>query len=533
MRMVKSKLSIILALGLLFGISTIQAATGYFALTITNNTKIATNNQVYVLVKANTGTKDCFMQFDANGYGTCETVNSNTKSETFSYKLSELPSTIYLPKTISGRIYFSIGYPMDMFVDPNTLKIVNPDGFKPRDANYYTLYDKVEYSYTDAGTWMNPTAVDFFSIPIAISQPDSTSGATQAGLSESRSNIMQQIQGIFQSYDKTKNRIWNNLFLNYQNDDSTNTILRLVSPGKAMVSNIPDTTPFDQDYLANLTAYGFDYTSNLWNYYQNNTLVIDCSELKSIRPDIENFIFTGKVVGDKFIFTNGIPKDTVSIAKPEHSTPFFAGAGGSFDAENNTPKAIIIRQLTSAFEVGLLPAPDGTTIDKKYFSALKTSFYQHNKLLPPESTKQGPWYDLYSKALHSFGDKQPVYTFAYDDALGQDGTLHSPNANNPSASITLGDMTGITIPDPYTDNTIYTVTPIIGKGSTVTYNGQKLASNVPIYNVTIPFHVKLNGQDAYIYIKHPLVRPCFNGADGIVINKESDNSAQILFPGIN
>lgn len=63
-------------------------------------------------------------------------------------------------------------------------------------------------------------------------------------------------------------------------------------------------------------------------------------------------------------------------------------------------------------------------------------------------------------------------------------------------------------------------------------NGQLLQSNKPVNNVKIPFHVRLNGNDATIYINPPLVRPYFDGADGIVIQHEKGTTtAQIIFPG--
>ena len=41
----------------------------------------------------------------------------------------------------------------------------------------------------------------------------------------------------------------------------------------------------------------------------------------------------------------------------------------------------------------------------------KANFYLPNSLL---NLPGGHWYDLYSKALHSYGNSQPVSTFAYD-----------------------------------------------------------------------------------------------------------------------
>lgn len=44
---------------------------------------------------------------------------------------------------------------------------------------------------------------------------------------------------------------------------------------------------------------------------------------------------------------------------------------------------------------------------------------------------KGPYYNVYSKALHSFGER--VYAFAFDDAVGEDSTLHSSDDGRPPA----------------------------------------------------------------------------------------------------
>lgn len=502
-------------------------AAAYFPVNIENQTNIASDQNLYVVVKASISGKDCIMSFDDNGKGQCEIISPDTPLNSYSYPLSKLTAnegkiTLYLPQVDSGRIYFSLNYPLDLHIDKKTNRIVDPDGFKPRDNNYYTLYDKVEFTFNKDGTWINPTAVDFFSIPITIEQKGAVSELNKAGLSKPRADILQQVKQQFTQYDMTTNHEWNHLFLSY--DD---TILRLISPGKAMIKGIPNTQPFDPDYLNNESRYGFSYIDNLWEYYKTHTLQIDCSEIAPFMK-LDDYLFTGRVENDQFIFSNQSKTSTVAIAKPSLSRAFFAGAGDSFDAENNTPKAIIVRQLTSAFEVGFLPAPDKTLINQEYFKTHKNHYYQNNDLWP--SVDQGPWYDLYSKALHSFNEA--IYTFAYDDALAQDGTLHDSNGNNPSpVTISLGDMSGTRIIDPYSDQNTYTVTPVIGDGSIVMYKGHQLQSNQAEQDVTIPMHVTVNGTEADIYISPQMVRPFFEAADGIVINKTSEKAATIIFPG--
>lgn len=502
----------------------------YMPMEIINNSGFP-DEQVYITAKGLylDSLKDCFLKFDESGNGECVPVNDDTDAAHYAYPLSKLRE-IKIPKIASGRLYVSIGYPMDLYVTKGKNKIIDSDGFKPRDSNYYTLHDKIEFSYTDAGTWVNPTAVDFFSLPIRIEQEGSQSGVRTTGLSGSRDAIFSQLREVVDTHDQTKDKVWSTLFVNFT-DAGITTPLRFIAPGKAMMGNIPNTTPFDANYLNNSKRYDFDYIDALWNYYKNHALLIDASELRSYFT-LNNYLFTGKVnERDEFIFTNQDGSYSEAIAKPTHSTPFFAGAGGEFDHSNNTPKAIIVRQFTSAVAVGLLPALDNTLIDKKYFVDNHSNFFTDNALL--QNTKQGPWYNLFSKALHSFGHEQPIYAFAYDDALGQDGTLHDPNAENISkVTVTIGEMAGETIPDPYTDHTLYNVKILIGKNSTVKFNGAILNHLDTLQNVSVPFTVDLNGHPANIYFRHSIVRPYFEGADGIVIEEASDKNVTIIFPGL-
>lgn len=516
---------------LLLCCSPLLAAEHYLPIEFMNSSGIE-DEKIFILIKALDPKthKDCFIKFNLEtGEGKCQLVSKDTSAMDFSYKASDLKN-FKIPMVNSGRIYISVGMPMDLQVSEFNHKIIDSDGFKPRDSNYYTLHDKIEFSYNSYGSWINPTAVDFFSLPIRIEQPGAAPHLKAAGVYESFVQVFSMLKNVVNCHDTTDTSIWSKLFIHYKHDNGEETPLRFVAPGKAMTQCLPNTKCFDQKYLNNPQSYGFNYIDQVWEYYKHHTLIIDASELKN-HFSLDHYLLTGNVVGNEFIFTSGT-QIVEKIKKPSLSIPFFAGAGNEFNHYNNTPKAIIIRQLTSAFEAGLLPAPHGTVIDKNYFKSQKEAgnYYQMNPLLP--QSKQGPWYDLYAKALHSIGEDQPIYAFAYDDALGQDGTLHDPNAKNISpVIITLGSLEGVDIPDPLTDSTQYQIEVLIGHHSLVEYQGSALKHGQVLNNVSMPFKVTVNGSEANIYVKNPMVRPYFHGSDGIVINNLGNGRAQIIFPG--
>lgn len=522
---------------------------GAFPVDIVNQTQIVEPQDIYITIKGTdvrTG-DSCFIQFDAQGKGICQAVTDTSDPLSFTYRLSDLmyhddTASIVLPYLASGRIYLSIGQPVRFQISKqgNKSLVVDPDGFKPRDPNYYTLYDKVEFSYMPpndqgigGGSWMNPTAVDFFSLPLSIEQ-EGSAVFKKTGLSLPRNEILDAVKILFTAQDHTPTHEWKKLFLTYKSRDNDEGILRLMAPGKAMIQGVPGTHPMDQTLLSNAQKFGLNFTDSLWDYYRTHTLGIDTSELRGAGYKLNDYLFIGKVEGDQWVFKNaGDPGNQVAFPKPSRSVPWFAGAVDVFDAANNTPKAIIVRQLTSAFDVGLLPAEDGAILDRAYFDQQREQgkYYTQNPLLP-ETQTGGPWFDLYSEALHSFGTGQPIYSFAYDDALGQDGTLHDSHPLEISkAVITIGDMSGTYIPRPFQDDRKYTVRVFIGANSTALYEGKALSQGETLSDVSVPMRVTLNGKDAEIYFDPAIVLSKSDQADGIVIENQGRQSMQLIFPG--
>ena len=179
----------------------------------------------------------------------------------------------------SGRIYVSMKYPLKLYIDasnPGDLAIIDPDGFKTRDSNYYTIYDKFEFSYDSNGLFINPTAVDFFAMPIRISAPKSTSDFTASGLTDARSDILKGVGDIFSKFSSDKSSAeWSKLFLKF--DESS--VLRMMAPGKAMKDTGPGSNPtFASDYLANATKFGINYIDSVWDYYKTRVeeLKLEC-----------------------------------------------------------------------------------------------------------------------------------------------------------------------------------------------------------------------------------------------------------------
>jgi len=498
---------------------------------------------VYIFIKAyNPSTKNAQVVSSNPSTGNCTLVDAteNMDLSLYSYKLTPtFPTTLNFPPIISARLYFSINSKMEFYVTKDNLghfTIPDPNPFDPRDANYYLIYDKMEFTFVvPGGSYANPTGVDFFSLPLYIEQPTSTS-FTQSGLNQTQLAIIQAIQADFDGIsDAHSQENWKRLVVSYTDPSGTSAILRIVSPSKGILPGNNNAPYFDNSYLSNSTTYGFDYVDAINNYYQNNTIVIDCTELQGVfnmGPNVNDYFLTGYMLTPgEFFFNNTGGTYSFNLTMPTDALPYFAGAGESFTATDKTPPAIIVRQLTTAFDVGLLPAPNNQTIDAAYFLQEKNNnnYYQDNPLLAA-AAGTGPWYDIYAKALHALGT---IYAFAYDDAAQQDGTLHDPSSNPGAATVTIGSLAGVTIPNALIDPNLYNVTLNIGQGSVVYYQNKPYdsGSSPTFNNVKSPFDCLFNGNQAFIYVRDGFVLPYFFGVSGILVNHGSGNDYTIIFPG--
>lgn len=510
----------------------------YSPLQLVNNSGKADENVYFIAHAMTPAGDDCFLQFDEQGMGTCIPVTRHTVPSTYSYRFAQFKNKILqIPELTSGRLYVSLGYPMVLWTteaEPGKIKINSLSGFRLGDPNYYTLYDKVEFSYAPNGFFINPTAVDFFTLPLRITNEAATGDLKASGLSRAHQDIFAGIHAEVKKYDKTLSQAWQKLFVNFDND--SNKPLRFMSPGKAMVIDNP--ASFDIHYLDNQSAYEFDYLDFVWNYYQTHTLQIDAKELCKTACDSEDYLFTGQVdkTGHHFVFTS--PLETVVIEKPENSIPFFAGDGGTLLHDNDTAKAVIVKNLTGAFSVGLLPIASGT-LNHDYFKAYdKNKYYLDNEIITTlASPEQGPWFDLYGKALHSFNE--PIYTFAYDDLLAQDGTMHVDRGIAEPTQIIVG-VVDMDAPNPYTHQEYARVDLVPANTSSVQiyYEGNLLPidRSTVIENVTTPILVEINGYPVEIYIEYPIavIDPAYPykvTAGDISITKTSPTTAHIAFPG--
>lgn len=404
-------------------------------------------------------------------YGVRTPVSVGQNTNTYSLNLSDclpVPNSnnayyVYSPEINSGAIWFSIGNtPLNIPVISAVVAGVtgpsfqDPNFLSATDSNYDTTYDIFEYTYGTnlQSVGADSTAVSFFSIPLYgfMSTPNGSS-LSNSGLWQAQNTVFNTtVQNYFNQ--ATESAQWNKLLL-YSTID-TSQIMRIASTGKA--STAPN--PFDPNYLDNAEAYGYSYIADIWNgptaYYGKKINGGQGNSLTMTLPTPPFRTYVGQVEVDgtfKFKAQDG----NVVTFSPPTQTPFpttsqaiFAGIDMHDEDTSDTGDGVQVSKLfQEAVIVGILPTTDTISLD--YLVNNQSNYYQVNGNLSAPGPTTGPWYDVYSAALHSYvintgspTTNPTIYTFAYDDTLWPQVLISTADVTtNPETylGVTVGNVT--------------------------------------------------------------------------------------------
>ncbi len=462
-------------------LTTPPCASGLLPIVIVNNSGLS-DDKVFILVLGNVvGTStQIFLNIDTEscpGKGSAYQVKSGDNATTFTLKFSQLPlastfgnfspsegRVLYLPSIAGGRVYFSMNSPLNMPVNAMN-KIVAPNFTSPSDPNYKTIFDKFEVAYDNTKPNVNPilfvngTAVDFFSLPLQGIVFNPVGGGSQSvasGLSKARSVIMADVLAEFDG--AVEEAIWKKLFLMDGAD-----ILRVLNPTKSIAQGSAEgQDPFDKNYLDNSTDYGFSYLEDIW--YDGSSFYKSGNELHIKIPigtgSGETYQADFTSMADKIEFSSTTSSKKVVLQAPTTTTPtttaiIFAG-NRIFDASvsPNVTNINDAQQISQLFEEAIIagvlpkdiPANDplttGDTVNpnsKNNLSsdAAHTEFYKINPNLSMAGKTSGPWFSLYSKALH---DQGLIYTYAFDEGMWPAVLIGTQAQSTTYLQITVGDV---------------------------------------------------------------------------------------------
>jgi hypothetical protein len=293
-------------------------------------------------------------------------------------------TTVQLPRGLSGRVYMSLGEKLKFFLTPDGL--VQPDMANNSDPNHNILFDWSEFTYNDAGLWLNSSQVDMFAVPHAVTVTGASGATSTTGtlINNGRNTVIDQVKA--QSG-------WANTVVTR----SDGTVLRVLSPGKATTAGLFNATYLDP------------YISTAWSAYASRTL--------TVVPfgDQPNTRFYGRTSGDTMVFTNTSGQQVASFNKP--STANVWGCDGNIAAPNDLVVGPIARTLCAALQRGTLGTmdtqPGGSAAD--FYKVALTNHY--------------------SRIIHANMVDGKAYGFPFDDVMNQESLVHDGDPR--SAGITL------------------------------------------------------------------------------------------------
>ncbi|GAA2342966.1 hypothetical protein GCM10010170_027390 [Dactylosporangium salmoneum] len=273
-------------------------------------------------------------------------------------------TTIRFPRGFSGRVYFSFGEKLKFFLTPDGL--VQPAPWAAGDANQNILFDWSEFTYNDAGLWINSSQVDMFAVPhaVAVTGASGTTQRTGDPVNDGRNNVINQIKAQSGWAGTVYTR-------------SDGTVLRVLSPGKAAGAGLLSATYLDS------------YITSAWNAYASKTLTVVPF------ADQPNTKYFGRTSGNTMTFTNTSGAVVASFNKPSSADVW--GCAGNLPAPNDQVVGPISRTLCAALNRGTLGTVD-TQPDLN-----SAGFYKNSP------TNQ------YSKIIHANMADGRAYAFPFDD----------------------------------------------------------------------------------------------------------------------
>ncbi|HEV2342937.1 MAG TPA: beta-1,3-glucanase family protein [Actinocrinis sp.] len=327
---------------------------------------------------------------------------------------------ITIPHVAGGRIWFSIGAPLTFLLNPGP-GLVEPSVTNPSDPSINVLWDFCEFTYDNSQLYANISAVDFFSIPVALSLVTG-SGATQTvrGLP---AGALDTVCAALNAQSTADGQGWNQLVVS-----SGGQYLRALSPTNGIVR-----TP------SLFSGYFNGYLSQVWQKYSTTPLTVDTqASWGSVQGTVSGGLLTFPGVG--------------SFAQPS-SADIFSCNSGPFNVSGAEMGALTARISAALNRSTLLSdpnQPDGEN-PANYYAVSPTNHY--------------------ARIIHATSQDGRGYAFPYDDVTPSGGTDQSgfvADGNPGVLTVTLSPVHGGSTPPPPSTVSAYST---IAASSYSSHNG--------------------------------------------------------------
>ncbi|MES2163323.1 MAG: discoidin domain-containing protein [Pseudomonadota bacterium] len=358
------------------------ARPGVIGVDLQNNTKGAfRDDQVYVAVIARDPATGQFSWLKPDGTIVAASAADNEagghlskNGQNYSNYFFTLAQSkqLTLPKMDSGRVFVSLGGPMYIKIlnDANgNVGFAGPNVLNPTDPNIDVNFDWYEFSYNNAGLWINTTQVDQFSFPLLLDLYGSGNSVhAQTGINQDRAALL-------------------SAFL-------AETPPAFHPPPGAIRIPAPTNGSFG---TGQANAHYFDaYIDQAWSYYGGHTLSMDVGARR----------FQGGVRGNQLVLTelnlnNGAYVGGDYLVSKPSTQDVLNGAGAL--ANGNGTELAIEAQVCAAFNRHVME-------DASQWNT-------------PPAWYGGAPANAYAKFWHDHGVRGLAYGFPYDDVANQSSTI--------------------------------------------------------------------------------------------------------------
>jgi hypothetical protein len=308
-------------------------------------------------------------------------------------------TTINLPATSSGRVYFALGKPLSSSPFGSAANIVLPN-FIGADPNTGTIYDKVEFTYKPLLPmgFVNTTLVDYMSIPFGVTLTGRQKGVQNAGiLTAKRDDIMKQMAGLSPQYAA--------LVVTGTSYPGLTKYIRVVSP----ISPAANYVANGQGLKFNANKYYGPYIKQIWSIYTKAVWNMDLTAAYGVT-------LTGQVVGTSMVFTDS-NSNTYTIRYPSGFD--LLGCTGVF-----VPSGVGVQQQIN----GIVKRDVAAAMNRAVAQVTATS-----KCDAPRYVSRP--YNEYAKVIHANSLNGLNYAFPYDDVC--DGSSGMGDTKPTNVTITL------------------------------------------------------------------------------------------------
>jgi hypothetical protein len=440
--------------------------------------------------------EQCFIKYNANGTFEYVPAKAGVNPQDFSYPLSSFPKSgegrgVYLPVGGGMRMYSSIGNKLNFEVNAQG-QIIHPDPHNSGTKDFKTPWDKVEFN-VDWGTllsdaikqkslktpddlnnllkvdglkkydhkgavFINPTAVDGFSLPMHVAAtrhggiPTQPGGkrAEQGGVTSSPEKVFADFHGDIDKIPTTGNKETDAYI-----KDQWRKLLIGEPPAQRLLSPMDgsQTGHFDPDFF---TTSG--WIDQFKNVFSKQPLLIDMNEgypegraergvwEMKVDPATNALIFTNKSGGSYSPIRLQLPAKPLTN-NPARDILSGTGPGWGLNPDLNSPvrklQDALIRNFSVAIETNTLTtsaAPGG--VGQDYFAKERgkepSAFYSNNAEMAGMGGPQ--FFNVYAQAVHANADAGQVYTHAYDDEGTQSGAAAFTIEEFETGTITLGKL---------------------------------------------------------------------------------------------